>query len=59
MLSEVLFASSSSVALGAATMDARIWIGGALIVLAAAWSAFARSPTGEDDRHSPLQKDMP
>jgi len=59
MLSEVLFASSSSVALGAATMDARIWLGGALIVLAAAWSAFARSPTGEDDRHSPPQKDMP
>ena len=36
MLSEVLFASVSSVALGAASMDTRIWIGGALIVLAAA-----------------------
>ena len=39
MLSEVLFASLSSVALGAAEMDARIWVGGALIVLAAVWSA--------------------
>jgi drug/metabolite transporter (DMT)-like permease len=44
MLSEVLFASVSSVVLGAATLDARIWIGGALIVLAAVWSAFARTP---------------
>jgi drug/metabolite transporter (DMT)-like permease len=49
MLSEVLFASVSSVALGAASMNARIWIGGALIVLAAAWSAFARSPGDADD----------
>lgn len=59
MLSEVLFASVSSVALGAATMGARIWIGGALIVLAAAWSAFARSPGGEDDRRPELQKEAP
>jgi drug/metabolite transporter (DMT)-like permease len=44
MLSEVLFAAVSSVALGASTMSARIWIGGALIVLAAAWSALERSP---------------
>ncbi len=59
MLSEVLFASVSSVALGAGAMSARIWTGGALIVLAAAWSAFARSPGGEDDRRPELQKEMP
>jgi drug/metabolite transporter (DMT)-like permease len=40
MLSEVVFASVSSVALGAATMNARTWIGGALILVAAAWSAW-------------------
>ncbi len=50
MLSEVLFASVSSVALGAATMSPRILAGGALIVLAAAWSAFARTPARSDDR---------
>ncbi|MBT2304416.1 DMT family transporter [Variovorax paradoxus] len=59
MLSEVLFASVSSVAFGAGSMDTRIWIGGALIVLAALWSSFARTPNGEDDRRSPLLKDMP
>jgi drug/metabolite transporter (DMT)-like permease len=52
MLSEVLFASVSSVALGAATMDPRILIGGALIVLGAVWAAFARTPAGGDDRAS-------
>lgn len=52
MLSEVLFASVSSVALGAATMDARILVGGALIVLGAVWAAFARTPTPRDDRVS-------
>ncbi|MBT2323872.1 DMT family transporter [Variovorax paradoxus] len=57
MLSEVLFASVSSVALGAGSMDTRIWIGGALIVLAALWSSFARTPNGEDDRRSSLLKD--
>ena len=40
MLSEVVFASLSSVALGAAEMNARTWIGGALILVAAAWSAW-------------------
>lgn len=59
MLSEVLFASLSSVALGAATMEARIWIGGALIVAAALWSSFARAPAGDDDRRSVSAKDMP
>jgi drug/metabolite transporter (DMT)-like permease len=41
MLSEVLFASVSSVAAGAAELAPRIWTGGALVVLAAAWSALA------------------
>ena len=45
MLSEVIFASASSVALGAAELTQRTWIGGALIVAAAAWSAWPeRSP---------------
>lgn len=52
MLSEVLFASVSSVALGAADMSPRILAGGALIVLAAVWSAFARTPAQGDDRLS-------
>ena len=40
MLSEIVFASVSSVALGAATLTPRIMVGGALILLAAAWSAW-------------------
>jgi drug/metabolite transporter (DMT)-like permease len=52
MLSEVLFASVSSVALGAAAMDPRILVGGALIVLGAVWAAFARTPPRGDDRAS-------
>jgi drug/metabolite transporter (DMT)-like permease len=40
MLSEVIFASGSSVALGAADLGARTWVGGALILAAAAWSAW-------------------
>jgi drug/metabolite transporter (DMT)-like permease len=40
MLSEIVFASVSSVALGAATLTWRIVVGGALILLAAAWSAW-------------------
>ncbi|MGO4395649.1 DMT family transporter [Variovorax sp. M-6] len=59
MLSEVLFASISSVALGAATMEERIWFGGALIVLAAVWSAFAGEPAAGDDRRPIPCKDMP
>jgi drug/metabolite transporter (DMT)-like permease len=43
MLSEVIFASGSSVALGAAELGARTWIGGALILTAAAWSAWPQS----------------
>jgi drug/metabolite transporter (DMT)-like permease len=40
MLSEVVFASLSSVALGAAQLSARTLLGGALILAAAAWSAW-------------------
>jgi drug/metabolite transporter (DMT)-like permease len=40
MLSEVVFASLSAVALGAAEMNARIWVGGSLILAAAVWSAW-------------------
>ncbi|WP_332824748.1 DMT family transporter [Ramlibacter sp.] len=42
MLSEVLFASLSSVALGAAEPGGRTLAGGALIIAAAAWSAWPR-----------------
>jgi len=40
MLSEVVFASLSAVALGAAEMNARTWLGGSLILAAAVWSAW-------------------
>lgn len=40
MLSEVVFAALSSVALGAAELTGRTLAGGALILLAAAWSAW-------------------
>jgi len=42
MLSEVVFASLSSVALGAAELTGRTLLGGLLILLAAAWSAWPR-----------------
>jgi drug/metabolite transporter (DMT)-like permease len=44
MLSEVVFASLSSVALGAAQLTPRTLVGGALILAAAAWAAW---PAGE------------
>lgn len=50
MLSEIVFASITSVMLGAATMTARTWAGGALILLAAGWSALAGARTLTDDR---------
>lgn len=40
MLSEVVFASVSSVLAGAAELSWRTWLGGALILAAAAWSAW-------------------
>ena len=43
MLSEVVFASFSSVALGAAELTVRTLTGGALILAAAAWSGWAAS----------------
>lgn len=49
MLSEIVFASVSSVALGAATMAPRTWIGGALILLAAGWSALAGPGNGKPE----------
>jgi drug/metabolite transporter (DMT)-like permease len=47
MLSEVVFASLSSVALGAAELNARTLAGGALILAAAAWSAWPSRRQGE------------
>ena len=44
MLSEVVFASLSSVALGAAELTARSLLGGTLILAAAAWSAWPAGP---------------
>ena len=44
MLSEVVFASLSSVALGAAELSPRTLVGGLLIVTAAAWSAWPARP---------------
>jgi drug/metabolite transporter (DMT)-like permease len=50
MLAEIVFASVSSVALGASSLTPRIVAGGALILFAAAWSAWAgtgeREPLG-------------
>ncbi len=43
MLSEIVFATLSSVWLGAAVMDGRTLIGGALIMAAAAWAALSDS----------------
>jgi drug/metabolite transporter (DMT)-like permease len=50
MLSEVVFASVSSVWLGAAVTRPGTWAGGALILAAAAWSAWPASPTGNPAR---------
>jgi drug/metabolite transporter (DMT)-like permease len=41
MLSEIVFAALSSVLLGAAKLDTRTLIGGALILAAAIWAAWA------------------
>ncbi len=45
MLSEIVFASLSSVLLGAAVLDARVAWGGALILAAAVWAAWADNQT--------------
>jgi drug/metabolite transporter (DMT)-like permease len=52
MLSEVVVASLSSVALGAAELQLRTWAGGFLIVMAAAWSAWPSNAT----RQAPAPK---
>ena len=46
MLSEVVFAATSSVLLGASELGLRTWVGGALILAAAAWSAW---PEGDSE----------
>jgi drug/metabolite transporter (DMT)-like permease len=46
MLSEIVFASASSVLLGAASLEARTLWGGGLILLAATWAAMAEDKTG-------------
>ena len=54
MLSEVVFASVSSVALGAADLSLRTAAGGALILTAAAWAAWPDRPARPDpDAQSP------
>ncbi len=45
MLTELLFASTSSAWLGAAELTTRTFVGGGLIVLAALWAAYAPAPT--------------
>jgi drug/metabolite transporter (DMT)-like permease len=45
MLSEIVFASASSVLLGASVLEARTLWGGALILLAATWAAMAEGKT--------------
>jgi drug/metabolite transporter (DMT)-like permease len=47
MLSEIVFASVSSVALGAAALTSRTLIGGGLILFAAVWSAWAAAGNSE------------
>ena len=46
LLSEVVWASASSVALGAAELGSRTWLGGSLVLLAALLSALASDPHG-------------
>lgn len=53
MLSEVVFASLSSVALGAAALTPQVLLGGALIVGAAAWSAWPASRAAPGGRTMP------
>jgi drug/metabolite transporter (DMT)-like permease len=48
MLTEILFASLSSAAMGAAELTPRVLLGGSLIVLAAILAAAAPSKTGAE-----------
>jgi drug/metabolite transporter (DMT)-like permease len=52
MLSEVVFASLSSVALGAAELTSRTLVGGALILAAAAWSAWPDRTSRAQPEHN-------
>lgn len=52
MLSEVVFASLSSVALGAAQLAPHTLAGGAMVMLAAAWAALAPPVNGRSGRPS-------
>ncbi|MDA7418354.1 DMT family transporter [Xenophilus arseniciresistens] len=52
LLSEVLFATVSSVAAGAAQLTPRVAAGGLLLMAAALWAAIARPPAPRD--HEPL-----
>ncbi len=54
MLSEVVFASASSVLLGAAELTPRTLIGGALILFAAALAAWPRKPIHKPEIERPL-----
>ncbi|MFO6420551.1 DMT family transporter [Hylemonella sp. W303a] len=49
LLTEVMFASVSSVLLGAAELQERTLVGGGLILLAAAWAAWPERGTGTRD----------
>jgi drug/metabolite transporter (DMT)-like permease len=51
MLSEIVFASVSSVLLGAAQLQARTLWGGALILAAASWAAWAESRADQPPAH--------
>ena len=53
MLSEIVFATLSSVALGASELSTRKLVGGALIVLAAVWASLPTAKQQDSDNHSP------
>ncbi|MCF8211961.1 MAG: EamA family transporter, partial [Rhodoferax sp.] len=53
MLTEVVFASVSSVLLGSGEMGLRTWIGGSLIVLASLLSAWSFAPGSQPVAHTP------
>ncbi|RYF74867.1 MAG: DMT family transporter [Comamonadaceae bacterium] len=53
LLSEVLFATVSSVAAGAAQLTPRVATGGVLLMGAAMWAALAHTPAPRDDPRSP------
>ena len=54
MLSEIVFATLSSVAMGASELSARKLLGGALIVLAAVWASWPTAKQQDSDNHSPI-----